>query len=371
MSIQSNNLRELCLIWLKLKVFPLWSTTGVDSSTGRFVESLNFERKALQTPLRCLVQARQIYSFAEGCRLGSINKDIAHRILDESTQAFIRGYSLPNGAFVHSIDQNGHLNKDLDLYSQSFAIFALAHAYDILRKEEFKKAALKVVEYLKSERKNRAGGYTEIKGGKTLYQSNPHMHLFEAAISWAKVDQDPIWKSLAGEISQLCQTKFIEGVTGLLTEHFNENWEPIREKGQFIFEPGHHFEWSWLFIHYERITGEDCKKVAQSLFKTAQQYGLNPDQTLAYDEIWSNGQPHKKSSRFWPQTERIKAAIVLREFEVADVAMAALMKHYLLMEDGLWKDTFLEDGTFADIPAKASSLYHIINAMSEYINSRH
>lgn len=364
------SLQQDTMNWLKNRVFPLWSTTGFDSKAGTFIESLNFEGQALSTPLRALVLARQIYSFAEGVRLQAIEKSSALKLIEQSTDYFIKNYSLPNGAFVHSVDKNGHVNKDTDLYSQAFAIFALAHAYEFIPKAEYKTAALKLVSYLHAERRNPAGGYTEIKGGKVLFQSNPHMHLFEAALAWAKIDLDSTWKKLAQELHDLCRSQFIDAKTHFLAEHFNEKWESIKEDGQFIFEPGHHFEWSWLFYQYQQMTGTDCSAVSESLFKTAEQYGLSAHGELAYDEIWSNGTPHKKSSRFWPQTERIKAAVVLKKFDSADKAMKALIQHYLVMDKGLWRDTRLENGSYADIPVKASSLYHIINAISEYKNHR-
>lgn len=364
------SLQQDTMNWLKNRVFPLWSTNGFDRTAGTFIESLNFEGQALISPLRALVLARQIYSFAEGLRLQSIEKNLALKLIEQSTEYFITKYSLPDGSFVHSVDKNGHLNKDRDLYSQAFAIFALAHAYEFIPRADFKTAALKVVSYLQTERKNSLGGYTEIKGGKVLFQSNPHMHLFESALAWVKIDSDPTWKELAQEIHDLCRTKFIDNKTQFLAEHFNEKWEPIKENGNFIFEPGHHFEWSWLFYQYQQLIGTDCKAVSESLFKSAEQYGLSTNGELAFDEIWSNGIPNKKSSRFWPQTERIKAAVVLNRPESADKAMKALVQHYLLMEKGLWRDTRLEDGSYADIPVKASSLYHIINAISEYKRHR-
>ncbi len=364
---QTQNLAFQSLQWLREKVFPLWLRVGIDHNTGIFVENLSFDGIPQNSSRRSLVQARQIYAFCEGVRLGVIDKSLMRDLIDKSGRSFVGSYALPNGAFVHSVGtDNQHQNLDLDLYSQAFAIFGLAQAYMVSPKEEFKTAALKTVKYLYEARKNRAGGFTEIKSSKTSFQSNPHMHLFESAIAWLAIDKNPTWAKLSAELYDLCTKKFVDSKTGFLAEFFDENWNPIRENGNFVFEPGHHFEWSWLITQYrELVPGENLH--SRKLFDLAEKFGLSSDKRLALDEIWSNGEVKKKSSRFWPQCERVKAAVVLGEAKIADQAMKALLDNFLILDKGLWKDTLLEDGKYAEVPVKASSLYHIINAISEYL----
>ncbi len=363
---QTQNLALQSLQWLREKVFPLWLSVGVDTKSGIFVENLSYDGVPQNTARRSLVQARQIYAFSEGLRLDVLDKSLIKDLIDKSGRSFISSYALPNGAIVHSVGpDNKHQNVDLDLYSQAFAIFGLAQAYMISPKAEFKAAALKILKYLYDGRKNPAGGFTEIKNNKISFQSNPHMHLFESAIVWLAIDKDPIWAKLAAELFELCTKKFIDSKTGYLAEFFDENWNPIRANGNFFFEPGHHFEWSWLFNQYHALVpGEN--PYSRKLFDLAEKFGLSSDKKLALDEIWSSGEVKKGSSRFWPQCERIKAAVVLGESKIADQSMKALMDNFLMLQQGLWKDTLLEDGKYADVPVKASSLYHIINAISEY-----
>ena len=370
MSENELNLKQISLSWLKEIVFPLWLKEGVNSQTNIFTENLSFEGKAQVTPRRALVQARQIYSFAEGARLHVLDQVLAKQIVESSTRSFISSYSLEDGSYVHSVNQDGqHLNLDVDLYTQAFALFGLAQAFEISQGAEFKESALKLYSYLNTQRRNKAGGFTEIKDKKLLYQSNPPMHFFESALAWLKIDSDPIWKSLADELYELCTDKFIDSRTGLLAEHFDQDWKPLRTNEQFIFEPGHMYEWSWLFYQYRKLVSGDNEQ-SRSLFSLAEQLGLTANQELAFDEIWSNGKVNKSSSRFWPQCERIKSDVILNEHKVADVAMKSLMDNFLDMKRGLWKDTLLEPGQYADIPVKASSLYHIINAISEYVALR-
>lgn len=362
----TNKIANSAILWLKESVFPLWKTVGIDSRTGAFVESISFDKVASTSARRALVQARQIYSFAEASKLEILGANSVKNSVELAVANLVQCYATDSGAYIHSVDINGQpQSKDVDLYTQAFVLFGLAQAFDLLRKSEIKQEALKVLNYLLVQRRAAAGGFTEVKNAETFYQSNPHMHLFEAALAWTKIDDDPRWHALTLELYALCNKKFIDTETGFLAEHFDVNWQPLREDGNFIFEPGHHYEWAWLMLQYQEITGFDIGDRAQKLFQLAEKYGVSEDGSLAYDEVWSNGQAKKTSSRFWPQCERIKAAAVLNRPEIADLAMQSLFQNFLT-EQGLWHDAKLSDGHMLTPPAKGSSLYHIINAISEY-----
>lgn len=380
MSTQSDTLKTNSLQWLKKDVFPLWSTQGIDASNGGFVEALTVEGRAQNLSRRALVQSRQIYSFVTAAKLQVYDAELAAQKVQAAAR-FFDYYILPSGACLHSVKPSGEPeNQDLDLYTQAFALFAFANVYELSRDEGTRQKALNLLNYLNVQRRAPGGGYTEIKGGKVFYQSNPHMHLFEASLYWLMVDPSTAaWKTLAHELYELCASKFVDKETGALCEHFQEGWTPERTEGRFIFEPGHHYEWSWLLALYEELTGVVCKDLRHSLYTLADQHGLN-DQHLAVDEVWSDFSVKKKSSRFWPQCERIKAAVKLGN-EVspeqrsafarsADDALVALNRYFDMPTPGLWQDTRLENGEFSQQDPKASSLYHIINAIYEYVQLR-
>lgn len=368
--------------WLTENVFPIWFERGFEPATGCFVESISLEGEPLTNlDRRAMVQARQIYAVTEAVRLGLFDREKAAALIRKNTQLLVTRYSLPLGGYAHSINaQLDVANADTDLYTQAFVLFGLARAYELLKDESLIVEAKKLLSYLQQSRSLKSGGYTEIKAGKTLYQSNPHMHLFEAALAWVEVSNETCWRTLADELYNLCATKFIDAETGLLAEHYSEPWVPQRIDGHFIFEPGHHFEWAWLLSQYQQLTGVQTQKYSLSLYASAEKYGLTPDRKFAVDEILSNTQAHKKSSRFWPQTERIKAAVDLGQGQptsekqdyahVADMAFETLFRYFEGLQPGLWQDTLQVDGKFQNQPAKASSLYHIINALSEYILKR-
>lgn len=362
-------------LWLKNQVFPLWTKNAFDCDSGAFIESLNSSGHAENTSRRALVQARQIYAYTEALKLNILPKEQVSLIIGKNIE-FIKDYSLPSGAYLHALDsKNNPAETQSELYTQAFMLFGLARAFEILKDSQIKDRAIALVHYLKSERKNKAGGFTEIKNNKIVFQSNPHMHLFEAVIEWMKIDSDGIWKELASELYQLCLSKFTNNDIQAVAEYFSEDWQVLREDNKFIFEPGHQYEWAWLIIQYEELLSLKKTTLPLKLFDLAEKHGVDSKSNLAFDEILSDFKVNKTSARFWPQCERIKAAVQLGVLatpelkpcfaKAADEAIAALGTYFETETPGLWFDTKTEN-RFVLQSSKASSLYHIINAISEY-----
>lgn len=361
--------------WLKDQVFPLWTKNAFDPVTGAFSESLDQKGLAEGAPRRALVQSRQIYAYTEAVKMNILQKDQVSPIIKKNIE-FIKNYSLPSGAYLHALDiKNNPVETQSELYTQAFMLFGLARAFEILQDAQIKARALALVRYLTTARNNKSGGFTEIKNNKIVFQSNPHMHLFEAVIEWIKIDSDNIWKEMATDIYQLCRLKFVNNEIGAVAEYFSEDWQVLRENNKFIFEPGHQYEWAWLIVQFEELLSLKSTSLPLKLFDLSEMHGVDPHSNLAFDEILSDFSVNKLSSRFWPQCERIKTAVQLgvlatpelkpRFAKAADEAMAALNTYFKTETPGLWFDTKAGD-KFILQSSKASSLYHIINALSEY-----
>lgn len=384
MKIVQDNISK-AQAWLSDSALPLWFDLGVEKHSGAFIEWISSDGKAMpETERRAMVQARQIYSICEAVRLQLMERSKATALVSKNIELLFSKYKRPQGGYFHALNDSLQVsNESLELYTQAFILFCLAQAYDLLKDENIKTEALIQLEYLNTQRRNpTGGGFTEIKAGQTLYQSNPHMHLFEAALAWVTVDTDKRWTNLATELKDLSLSSFIDNETNLLAEHFSTPWLPVRTDGKFIFEPGHHYEWSWLYLEYQKLFKIDLLGQAKILFANAEKYGLTLDGTIAVDEVWSDLKLNKTTARFWPQGERVKAAVSLgalcttaeeknNYFAAADLAFVGLMSYLQTPIAGLNFDTRQADGSFKPEPAaKASSLYHIINAFSEYISKR-
>lgn len=375
----ANSLIEKSKNWLSQDVYPLWINKGIDRIQGGFVESLTFAGEPMDVPRRAMVQSRQIYSFLTGARLGCVPQDKAQEAALQGTHYMITKFSDPSGSFIYSINPDGSAkSRNPDLYTQAFALFGLAQAYSINQDKVFKDRALSLLSYLHRERHVASGGYTELdEKGQVSFKSNPHMHLFESALAWMAIDSDSRWKELGDELITLATTKFIDPSTGVLGEYFDQSWRPLLENGRFIYEPGHQYEWAWLMALYQELTGKNLKDTRHRLFLLAEKHGTSATRKIAYDEMWSDFAPKTQSSRFWPQCERIKAAVRLgTEVEknlqgqyalAADEALTTLFRFFETPLKGLWFDMLSEKDEFNGNSAKASSLYHIVNAMEEYI----
>jgi mannose/cellobiose epimerase-like protein (N-acyl-D-glucosamine 2-epimerase family) len=356
--------------WLQKDVLPLWLAKGIDAVNGGFIEALSFkDGSALDLPRRAMVQARQIYSLRLASDMGLLDKKQTQAIIAKATEFLLTHYSLPSGAFIHSVSPKGlPENRTPDLYGQAFALFGLAHSYAMNPTPSLEERAKALEKYLQTERSLPQGGFTELSAEGVMYEANPQMHLFEAAIAWMSVSSDPVWRNLADQLLDLCLQKFIDPQTGGLSEHFDSHWSPLLAERGSVLEPGHHYEWSWLMSKYEKRTGVDLGKVRGKLFELSEKFGVCPERKVVYDELWSDFSPKTKSSRFWTQCERIKCAADRGALAEAREAMESLLRYFETPVPGLWLDRMAEDKSFKGENAKASSLYHIIGAIAEYQN---
>jgi mannose/cellobiose epimerase-like protein (N-acyl-D-glucosamine 2-epimerase family) len=353
--------------WLRSAALEFWLKRGTDWEKGGFFESFSLKGENLLQPRRALVQARQIYSLRVAMDLKWGDREAMRRAVERGAEFLVGKFSLPSGAFFYSLKEDGQASDPgAPLYTQAFALFGLANAFAVTRDMSLKARAKKLVQYLESERRLEEGGYSELQGGKILYEANPHMHLFEAAIAWMETDGDPAWARLAAEVLDLCLSRFIDRKSGLLGEHFGPGWDRKLEGGRYVAEPGHLFEWAWLLGRYEKLQPSRLGPVQARLFELAEGHGVCPRRGVVFDEIWSDLAVKTKTSRTWPQCERIKCAAALHARAAAESAMTALMKYVATEVPGLWYDRMEDGGELRPEPAKASTLYHIVGAVAEY-----
>jgi len=103
---------------------------------------------------------------------------------------------------------------------------------------------------------------------------------------------------------------------------------------------------------------------ARKLFQIGRK-GVDPVRGVAINELWDDFSIRDANARLWPQTEYLKAALILGEEDDALVAANGLWKYLQTPAKGVWFDKMRPDGTFVDEPAPASSFYHIICAIAE------
>src|SRR5690606_35106202 len=140
-----------------------------------------------------------------------------------------------------------------------------------------------------------------------------HMHLLEACLAWEDGGGDPTWGRLADQLASLAQTTFIDAQGGFLREFFDENWKPAAGEDGRLVEPGHQFEWAWLLVRYSRLPSDPKALEAARRLYAFGQLDVTERSRVALDAMNDDGRARGERARLWPQTEWLKAALILAE----------------------------------------------------------
>ncbi|HEX4157141.1 MAG TPA: AGE family epimerase/isomerase [Rhizomicrobium sp.] len=357
--------------WLATSALPLWWSLGADHPRGGFHELLDCDGRAVPAPRRARVQARQVFVYATAAALGW--QGPGREAALHGMNWFRRHYLRSDGFFRSEVEPDGRVTDETPrLYDQSFALLAMASLHALPGAPGgFREEAEALLTALDRTMRHEAGGFRE--SDASAFQSNPHMHLLEAALAWAEAGGGVKWEALADEIVALCLSRFIDPDEGFLREHFTAHWEPaVGERGRLV-EPGHQFEWAWLLARWARRRSEPAGELAARRLFAAGARGIDPVRGVAIDALNEDLTIRTSRARLWPQTERLKAALLLHEgrSEVDDsylahaLAAAESLWRYLEMPTrGLWRDKLTPTNRFVDEPSPASSFYHIIGAVA-------
>lgn len=354
------------LRWLKLGALPLWSRLGVGEDGG-FAEALDDDGAAVGDFRRGRVQARQAYVFslASDWGWGEGYAALAARGLARFEATNLR----PDGLYRTRVTAGGAVLDDTaSLYDQAFVLLATATAAAAgIEPDRQRRTAARLVVSLEALRLAQ-GGWREAAGHP--FQANAHMHLLEAALAWEMLEPDGPWAAMADAIVALAQARFIDDRGGFLREFFDEAWRPAEGEAGRLVEPGHQFEWAWLLTRWGRLRRDPWAEAAARRLYACGERGLDAARGVAIDELDETLAPRSARARLWPQTEWLKAALILAEtaegderrrlLDEAGRALRGLGRY--LASSGLWRDKLEADGRLDADPAPASSLYHIMAA---------
>lgn len=363
--------------WLFDAALPLWGTTGTDPNGG-FFETIGLDGAPSNADRRTRVVGRQIFTFATAGSLGwsgpakelvghGVDYLLAHCCNDDGT---VRSVTRPNGDVV---------DGRFDLYDHAFALFGLAAAHKYLNRDEnLADAAAKILAAAKAGWAHPTGGFEESQPRTLPLLANPHMHMFEASLAWEDSlgDGAAQWKRQADEIGRLAIGHFIRS-DGMLREYFDGEWQPMADDSGRIVEPGHQFEWAWLLWRWDMARQSDAGRAsAIRLAGLAERHGVDQSRDLAIMEIWDDLSIKDDRARLWQQTERIKCWLAMAEMADDDAARADAYERVARSAAGLERyfaypvpggafEFIDRDGKLLPDEARASSMYHIICAVSE------
>lgn len=367
-------LRDSLKKWATDAAYPLWWAAGADHVKGGFFEKLDLDGRPVDGARRGRVLPRQIFSFSLAGELGWAGP--WREAVEHGLSFYLSAYRRPDGLFRALIGPNGEsLDDTATLYDQAFAMFAAGAVARVVpeKAKAMRQLAIEVRATLTTTRKHPQGGFYLTSPPTVPLGSNEHMHLLEACLAWTEIGGDLSWRALADEIGDLALSKFIHAESGQIREFFDLDWGPASGVDGRICEPGHQFEWGWLLLRWGKLAGrQDAIVAALRMIDVGEAHGIDAARGAAINALLDDFSVHDNGARLWPQTERIKAAVLAAGLtgEAKYWAMAAagaegLLAYLRAPVPGLWRDKYQPDETFVDEPAPASSFYHIALAIAE------
>lgn len=354
--------------WLTHAALPLWSQTGWDDATGTVWEALDHQGQPLSGMTRRLrVQARQAYCFAAAAPRAPHLPALRDQALTLFRFVRDRGVDPQTGNLGALMDPDTRVTTaPHDLYDIAFMLLA---ASALIEAGHDIDADLAWLESALARLKAPRGWYesaaqAESRDGRR--RQNPHMHMFECATALYAATGAPRFLLLAEECLDLFRTVFLHP-DGDVLEYFTADWQPMREDQ--AVEPGHMAEWVYLLDAYEQASGKSCGVDLAALFArvwaTRDQAGALPDRS----------RPRAGTRRSWPQTELLKACLVLERRGLplpagagSQAALAMLWREYLdVPVAGGWYDKRDLDGGLVSENMPASTFYHILVALEMYL----
>ncbi len=360
--------------WLFEETLPLWSTAGVDLVHGGFHEALSFQGEPVARPKRLRTIARQIYAFSVAGQMGW--EGDAAGLVAHGVDFLKSAPRAANGGWPRAIDAQGKISDAVeDLYDHACILLAAAHAH-MLGNRAASELGAEAWDFIAAHLACKEhGGFRETPSGAGPRRSNPHMHLLESCLAWLAATGDSQWLARAADIVELFKSRFFDADSWTLGEYFKDDWSPQSGDRGLWTEPGHHFEWAWLLVEYANAADTpDLVKFARKLYASAVANGLNRATGLAYDAVSRDGLPLLRTSRSWPQTEAIKAAIALdgtggpdMKPEIESRVGRLFRWHIDPAPQGMWIDLIDERGRSKAQDVPASIFYHLVCALTAYL----
>ncbi|MCQ8908111.1 AGE family epimerase/isomerase [Escherichia albertii] len=345
--------------WMRHDALPCFLQQGVVNRDGEqcFAETV----PVAPGIIRARVQTRQLYVFAHATRTGWIVAgDTINRIMETGLQHFHNA----QGAFYFSDGSDSTAGK-LNTYEQAFALLAFSELWALTGDIKIRQRAERLHDWMQQHLTLEEGGYALNTERPTLLSQNPHMHLFEAMLSWWAATGDARWEQEAHRLFRLFTSRFFSQQQRCLVEFFASGWRPDLPESRHI-DPGHHHEWTWLLYAYEKMSGINTLEWRTALQHFIAGCGDNAQTGAVMNEINLDKSRHRAASRLWCQTERIKADVV-NCLTVGQAALPTLEQHIadmlrLYIENetaGLYCDEISETGERIKAASPASTLYHL------------
>jgi len=374
-----EEISKLCH-WLDEFALPLWLNNGFDQALGIFHERLDSNGSPVKyLPRRLITQCRQIAVYSSATLRGTLDAKSKILKIYERVRMLYRLNSYPT-KWIFSVDYRGHpADETLDSYSLAFVVFALSWLYRLEQNDLYLQDADEIFEMLDVRLAADHSGVKNCLPKKTdLLSQNPNMHLFEASISLYQAAGRISDLQRAGRLAKLFDKVLFDRTKKALPEQHCEGWIVYEPESNW-FEPGHHFEWSWLMRQLGNIEIKNYTEMVEKLYERAYHEGVY-DNSFVIERVGLNGNFLVTTSRNWGVCELIKSSST--EYQEAKWdkkikrshlwkkrtldALNQLKQNFLSTPlEGLWNDRIDQDGNALTDYSPASSFYHIFFAIVE------
>ncbi|PJB71572.1 MAG: N-acylglucosamine 2-epimerase [Alphaproteobacteria bacterium CG_4_9_14_3_um_filter_47_13] len=332
---------------------PKWYEAFSVPGTGGFYERLGHSFKPVLTGQRRLVtQCRQLSVYSHALVQGT-QRDFPG--LADHFEFIVRTYNIAEtGGWIFSCDDDGHpLDTDYDLYTLSFAIFAMAHYFQASGDERARVYARKTLDFIDSRfRMAGLSGFVERLDNTLKKRDQPrrhesHMHLLEACLFAVQIFHDLSYMKMADEIVDLFRNYFYDAENNLLSEYFTDDLKPMAKDGKIITEPGHYCEWIWLLKKHAGTSGNNTRydDLCKPMLEWASTKGWDPKYGGIYDELELSGAIICDTKRLWPLSEALKANALMLDSGVNKKAvknrikkMVTVFRDHYMEERGFWTE---------------------------------
>lgn len=364
------------------QALPIWLARGFEKESGAFLEALNFDGSNANIAFRrTRVSCRQIYVYSHASLMGW--KDGLPAAEAAARWLTAHAWRADGKGFVRRLTpEYSAQDSTIDLYDNAFAVFAFAWLHRATGSAWSLEWALKTLRAIKTHWTHSSGlGFWHDETRALPRQQNPHMHLIEACLVGYNASGNSEFLDTATHIAALFSKHFFDGKT--LAEYFDDNWQRMPNDSGRHIEPGHMLEWAWILGEYGRATNTDQRVIIAGLIDWAEKHGVDHTSGITYNVVRDDGTPIDRGSRTWPNTERLKAAVVAHNVLKRDPAQTraiaaqcvdVLLNRYLATDGtnkvpGGWVDHFKADGSVNAANMPASTFYHVFLAFAEALNA--
>lgn len=360
---------ESFVTWVVQSAIPVWAKRGFDPNRSRFHERLDAKGEPLDVPYRSMVQARQIFVYAEACRAGWFPQggDLALRAL----ASLERDYAVEQGnGLAFRFASHGPAAESFDSYGHAFVLLSFAAAQKLAPSDRLIAMTDATVRFVEDALIDPVhGGLFDNPRALADKRQNPLMHLFEAYIALEEAMPGRGHLKRAAALFKVFTSDLFEPEYGRIREHFSRNWgrhpDPLLAD---LVEPGHLFEWAWLLDRFGSLAKLDVSAAGSALVRRGMT-GVKNDGLIADALPTDPSALAEPSHRLWPHTEAIKAVGVQHRrgdpnaLPAADRFACALGRYFLDAPfAGGWIDRVDAAGESLSRDVPASSLYHLVLA---------